>query len=152
MVSIYRVHDPPFFLGTKRTYKGSMSSENNIPKTRTPDSMVAVFSEELSSWGGPFCTSQQQNSLPQDATGPSVPIPPPIPPAIQSPAPIPAAPQIANLQPKFQLAPEDSGLNPPSLRKRTPKPGLAMHWTQTQACKYYPLTTIIRFTISFFTS
>lgn len=78
--------------------------------------------------------------------GPSVPVPPPIPPAIQPPAPIPVTTRVANLQPKFQRAPEDSGLNPSSLRKRAPKTGLAMSDTQTLACKYYLLTTIIRFT------
>lgn len=105
--------------------------------------MVAGFSEELSSWGGPFCISRQQNSLSQDATGPSVPVPPPIPPAIQSPALIPVATQVANLKPKFQRAPDDFGLIPSSPRKGAPKTGLAMSDIKTKACKHHLLTTII---------
>ena len=87
-----------------------MSSENDIPRTRTPGSMVAVFSEELSSWGRPFCVSQPQDSLPQDSTGPSVPVPPPIRPATQSPAPIPVVNQVSAVPLKFR---------PFYLRKRT---------------------------------
>ena len=146
MVSTRWIDNSTFLFLRKHTHKDSTSSENNIPGTRTPGSIVAVFSEELSSWGGPFYISQQQNSLTQDVMGPSVPVPPPIPPAIQPPALIPVATQVANLQPKFQRAPEDSGLNPSSFRKRAPKTGLAMSDTQTLACKYYLLTTMIQFT------
>ena len=75
--------------------------------------MVAAFSEELSSWGGPFCIPRQQDSLPQDATGSSVPVPPSIRPTNQSPGPIP----VATLQPEFQRAPRESELGS-SVRKR----------------------------------
>ena len=64
--------------------------------------MVAVFSEELSSWGGPFCISQPQDSLPQDSTGPSVPVPPPIRPATQSPATIPVVNRVTTVPLKFR--------------------------------------------------
>jgi hypothetical protein len=114
--------------------------------------MVAVFSEELSSWGGPSCISQQQDSLPQDATGPSVPVTPPIRPEVQKSAPIPFATQVTTtLQPKFQRAPGDSGLSPSSLKKRT-RIGLAMSKTRPQACKYYLGATRIRFTYLFLAS
>ncbi|KAN0133542.1 hypothetical protein V8E53_008710 [Lactarius tabidus] len=109
-----------------------MSFENNVPRTRTPGSMVALFSEELSSWGGPLGISQQQGSLPQHATGLSVPAPPPIRPAIQSPAPIPVATQAATLQPKFQSAPEDPGLSSASLGKGATWTGLSMSKSRTQ--------------------
>jgi hypothetical protein len=109
--------------------------------------MVAVFSKELSSWSGPFCISQQQDSLPQDATGLSVPVTPPIRPEVQLLAPIPFAAQVTiALQPKFQQTPEDSGSNPSSLRKRTPETGLSMSKTQAQACKYYLGAIKTRFT------
>ena len=99
VVSTRRIHNSPIFFDSKRTQKDLMSSENDISRTRTPGSMVAVFSAELSSWGGPFCISQQQDNLPQDATGPSVPVPPPIPPEIQSesPASIPVVHQVATV-------------------------------------------------------
>ena len=71
--------------------------------------MVAVFSAELSSWAGPFCISQlcisqQQDNLPQDATGFSAPVPPPIPLEIQSesPASIPFVHQVATVPAVWQ--------------------------------------------------
>ena len=95
--------------------------------------MVAAFSEELSSWGGPFCISQQQDRLPQDATGPSVPVPPPTRPTIECPA-ISVATRLATLQPEYPRVPEGSGFDLYSFREC--ETGLAMSEIQTQACKY----------------
>ena len=69
--------------------------------------MMAVFAEELSSWGGPFCVSQRQDRCSSDFTTPSGPalVLPSIRPAIQTPSPMLVAPQVASLQPLCQPAP-----------------------------------------------
>jgi hypothetical protein len=83
-----------------------MFSENNIPRTYTRGSVVAVFSEELSSWGGPFWVSQRQEILSRESTNPSghAIVLPSIRPAIQTPAQILVATQVPTLLPQPQSA------------------------------------------------
>jgi hypothetical protein len=64
---------------------------------------MAMFFEELSSWGRLFCSSQCGIAS-LDATGPSVPMSPLICPAIHTPAPIPVA--APTLRPQAQRAPD----------------------------------------------
>ena len=72
--------------------------------------MLAVFSEELSSWGGLCCITAAESlsdRLALDATTPSGPVSPPICPETQSsqtPASIPVVTQTVTLQPETQPA------------------------------------------------
>ena len=69
--------------------------------------MMAVFAEELNSWGGPFCISQRQDRCPLGSITPSGPalVLPSICPAIQTPAPMLVTPQAASLKHQPHPAP-----------------------------------------------
>ncbi|KAH9174158.1 hypothetical protein EDB89DRAFT_1904657 [Lactarius sanguifluus] len=95
-----------------------LSSENKTPRTNTRGSMVAMFSEEFSSWGGSFFVSQRQDRFPPSVTthfGPVL-VSPSTHPEAETLSPAPVAMQAASPRPqprrRIQLQSQPSQLQP----------------------------------------